>query len=67
MKGNFLSDFSNFEHIVELGKLHLIGNGIREYFIGKCRMLETSQWEKREKYRVVSSTVLLALSIPSTL
>jgi hypothetical protein len=66
MKGFFLRDSVSFEHIFESGKHYVICNEIRAYCMGERRKLETSQREKREKYRVVSSsTVLLAFSVPS--
>lgn len=43
MKGYFVRDSVNFEHIVEFGKQYVICNEIRAYCMGKRRMLETSQ------------------------
>lgn len=43
MKGFFLRDSVNFEHIVEFGKHYVIFNEILAYCMEKRRKLETSQ------------------------
>jgi hypothetical protein len=62
MKDILFGDLVNFMHMVKYGKQYLSCNGIYAFYIHKSRMLETAQWEWREKW-VVSSTICLMLYV----
>jgi len=63
--GGHFSNLVYSAHMVKFCKQYLSGNRIGACCRAKC-MLQILQWEEKEKYEVVSSTILLTLSVYSS-
>jgi hypothetical protein len=66
VKDNLFNDPVNFMRIVQCDKHCLSYNGISTCCLARHRVVETSQWEERDKYADGTSTVRLTFSVVRT-